>query len=79
FNCELAVHTMMNEDMDQAMTHLTHIHSGDRNSARVSIMMGRIFMTRGDYAHAVETLEKVISQDRELVSETLEMLQVCYQ
>lgn len=47
--------------------------------ARVSIMMGRVFMAKGEYAKAVESLQRVISQDRELVSETLEMLQTCYQ
>ncbi|EQB0485299.1 lipopolysaccharide assembly protein LapB [Cronobacter turicensis] len=79
FYCELALQAMSNEDMDRAMSLLKKGAAADRNSARVSIMMGRIFMTRGDYAHAVEMLEKVINQDRELVSETLEMLQVCYQ
>ncbi|ELY4861112.1 lipopolysaccharide assembly protein LapB [Cronobacter sakazakii] len=79
FYCELALQAMSNEDMDRAMSLLKKGAAADRNSARVSIMMGRIFMARGDYAHAVEMLEKVISQDRELVSETLEMLQVCYQ
>ncbi|ELY2644151.1 lipopolysaccharide assembly protein LapB [Cronobacter sakazakii] len=79
FYCELALQAMSNEDMDRAMSLLKKGAAADRNSARVSIMMGRIFMGRGDYAHAVEMLEKVISQDRELVSETLEMLQVCYQ
>lgn len=42
-------------------------------------MMGRVFMAKGEYAKAVESLQRVISQDRELVSETLEMLQTCYQ
>ncbi|QPN38373.1 hypothetical protein I5080_11675 [Salmonella enterica] len=42
-------------------------------------MMGRVYMTRGDYAKAVESLQRVIVQDKELVSETLEMLQTCYQ
>ncbi|EOC3068607.1 lipopolysaccharide assembly protein LapB [Cronobacter malonaticus] len=79
FYCELALQAMSSEDMDRAMSLLKKGAAADRNSARVSIMMGRIFMTHGDFAHAVETLEKVISQDRELVSETLEMLQVCYQ
>ncbi|ELY4373750.1 lipopolysaccharide assembly protein LapB [Cronobacter sakazakii] len=79
FYCELALQAMSNEDMDRAMSLLKKGAAADRNSARVSIMMGRIFMARGEYAHAVEMLEKVISQDRELVSETLEMLQVCYQ
>lgn len=34
---------------------------------------------KGDYAKAVESLERVIGQDKELVGETLEMLQTCYQ
>ena len=42
-------------------------------------MMGRVYMVKGDYAKAVESLQRVISQDKELVSETLEMLQSCYQ
>ncbi len=33
----------------------------------------------GDYAKAVESLERVINQDKELVGETLDMLQTCYQ
>jgi lipopolysaccharide biosynthesis regulator YciM len=36
-------------------------------------------MEKGDYAKAVESLERVIDQDKELVGETLEMLQTCYQ
>lgn len=42
-------------------------------------MMGRVFMAKAEYAKAVESLQRVISRDRELVSETLEMLQTCYQ
>jgi lipopolysaccharide biosynthesis regulator YciM len=42
-------------------------------------MMGRVWMEKGDYAKAVESLLRVIDQDKELVSETLEMLQTCYQ
>ncbi len=79
FWCELALQQMGNSDMDKAMTLLKKGAAADRNSARVSIMMGRVFMTNGDYAKAVESLQRVIDQDRELVSETLEMLQTCYQ
>ncbi|WP_049294471.1 lipopolysaccharide assembly protein LapB [Franconibacter helveticus] len=79
FFCELALQAMGSDDMDRAMSLLKKGASADRNSARISIMMGRIYMARGDYASAVESLQKVIEQDHELVSETLEMLQVCYQ
>jgi lipopolysaccharide biosynthesis regulator YciM len=70
---------MGSDDMDKAMALLKKGAAADRNSARVSIMMGRVFMAKGDYAKAVESLLRVIDQDKELVSETLEMLQTCYQ
>jgi len=79
FYCELALQQMGNEDMDKAMTLLRKGAAADRSSARVSIMMGRVYMAKGDYQKAVESLLRVIEQDKELVSETLEMLQTCYQ
>ncbi|MDF7760446.1 lipopolysaccharide assembly protein LapB [Kosakonia cowanii] len=78
FYCELALQQMGNEDMDRAMALLKKGAAADRDSARVSIMMGRVFMASGDYAKAVESLLRVIDQDKDLVSETLEMLQTCY-
>ncbi len=78
FYCELALQQMGNEDMDRAMALLKKGAAADRDSARVSIMMGRVFIASGDYAKAVDSLLKVIDQDKDLVSETLEMLQTCY-
>lgn len=79
FWCELALQQMACNDLDKAMALLRKGAAADRNSARVSIMMGRVWMEKGDYAKAVESLERVIEQDKELVGETLEMLQTCYQ
>lgn len=79
FWCELALQQMAGNDLDKAMALLKKGPAADRNSARVSIMMGRVWMEKGDYAKAVESLERVIEQDKELVGETLEMLQTCYQ
>ncbi|MGE5986669.1 lipopolysaccharide assembly protein LapB [Klebsiella michiganensis] len=79
FWCELAQQQMAGNDLDKAMALLKKGAAADRNSARVSIMMGRVWMEKGDYAKAVESLERVIEQDKELVGETLEMLQTCYQ
>ena len=70
---------MAANDLDKAMALLRKGAAADRTSARVSIMMGRVWMEKGDYAKAVESLERVIDQDKELVGETLEMLQTCYQ
>ncbi len=79
FYCELALQLMSSDDLDRAMSLLKKGAAADKNCARVSIMMGRIFMAKGEYAKAVEILQRVIDQDSELVSETLEMLQVCFQ
>lgn len=79
FYCELALQLMGSDDLDRAMSLLKKGAAADKNCARVSIMMGRIFMAKGEYAKAVETLQRVIDQDSELVSETLEMLQICFQ
>ena len=79
FWCELALQQMAANDLDKAMALLRKGAAADRNSARVSIMMGRVWMEKGDYAKAVESLERVIDQDKDLVCETLEMLQTFYQ
>lgn len=79
FYCELALQAMSSDDLDRAMGLLKKGESADRQSARVSIMMGRIHMAKGEYAKAVGFLQRVIEQDKELVSETLEMLETCYQ
>lgn len=79
FYCEQALQLMGNDDLDKAMTLLKKGAAADKNSARISIMMGRLFMAKEDYVRAVEHLQRVIEQDKNLVSETLDMLQVCYQ
>jgi len=79
FYCELALQAMGSDDLDRALGLLKKGEAADRQSARVSIMMGRIFMAKGDYARATGHLQRVIEQDKELVSETLEMLEICYQ
>ena len=79
FYCELALQQMGNEDLDRAMALLKKGAAADKESPRVSIMMGRVHMAKNEYSNAVESLLRVIDQDKELVSETLEMLQVCYQ
>ncbi|AFJ46722.1 lipopolysaccharide assembly protein LapB [Shimwellia blattae] len=78
FYCELALQHMGSDDFDRAIALLKKGAAADRNSARVSIMMGRIYMQKGEYARAVESLEKVLEQDRELVHEILEMVRDCY-
>ncbi|CUX96642.1 lipopolysaccharide assembly protein LapB [Candidatus Doolittlea endobia] len=79
FYCELALQAIGSDDMDRAIALLQKGLAADKNSARVSIMLARIYMVKRNYAGAVRELTQVLSQDREMVSETLPMLQECYQ
>ncbi|WP_312828776.1 lipopolysaccharide assembly protein LapB, partial [Pantoea anthophila] len=79
FYCELALQAMSSDDLDRAISLLKKGEAADRNSARISIMMGRILMEKEDFARAVGHLQRVLDQDKELVSETLAMLETCYQ
>ncbi|PWC14073.1 lipopolysaccharide assembly protein LapB [Brenneria roseae subsp. americana] len=79
FYCELALLAMGSDDLDKALALLKKGAAADAQCARVSIMMGRIYMARQEYGRAIDSLQQVLDQDKELVSETLPMLQECYQ
>lgn len=78
FYCELALQTMDRDDLEHAISLLHKAASVDRKNARVSIMRARILMVQEDYASAAVELTQVLDQDREMVNETLPMLQECY-
>lgn len=79
FYCEQALLAMGSDDLNKALSLLKKGAAADKQCARVSIMMGRIYMAQQQYARAVDSLQLVLEQDKELVSETLSMLQECYQ
>lgn len=79
FYCELALQVMGNDDLDKAKAFLKRGAVADKQCARVSIMLGRIFIAQQDYVKASEVLKQVLEQDKELVSEALPMLHQCYQ
>jgi lipopolysaccharide biosynthesis regulator YciM len=79
FYCELALQAMSSDDLDKASGLLKKAASADKLCARVSIMQGRILLAQAEYGKAAEALKRVLEQDKEVVSETLPMLQECYQ
>lgn len=79
FYCELALLAMGSDDLDRAMALLKKGFAADRDCARISIMQGRILMAQDEWAKAAAALERVLEQDKEMVSETLTMLHECYQ
>ncbi|MGM3176252.1 lipopolysaccharide assembly protein LapB [Dickeya lacustris] len=78
FYCEQALQALGSDDLDKAMLMLKKASASDSQCARVSIMLGRIYIAQQQYDRAVVVLQQVLEQDKELVSETLAMLQDCY-
>lgn len=70
---------MAASDLDKAMALSKKGATADCNSTRVLIAMDWVWVEKSDYAKAVESLERVIDQDRKLVGEMLEILRTCYQ
>ncbi|SFN55138.1 lipopolysaccharide assembly protein LapB [Xenorhabdus japonica] len=79
FYCELALQCMGSDDFTDAISYLSKAAQADKNCARVSIMLGRIYMTQGEYSKATDALKRILEQDKQVVSESLPMLQECYQ
>lgn len=79
FYCELALQAMVNESMERALALLRKAESADKHCARVSIMLGRIWISKQEDKKASVALERVLEQDPNLVSEVLPMLEECYQ
>ncbi|HCT7995655.1 TPA: lipopolysaccharide assembly protein LapB [Morganella morganii] len=78
FYCELALQALGSDNTDGAFAYLAKAAGVDKNCARVSIMQGRIHIERAEYSKAVTVLKRVFEQDKEMVSETLPMLETCY-
>lgn len=79
FYCELALQAMSSDDLDKALMLLKKGAATDTACARASIMMGRIHIAQERYAPAADVLQQVLEQDKAFVSETLPMLETCYQ
>ena len=79
FYCELSLQVMGSDDLERGMALLKKAASADKNCARVSVMLGRIYIAKDEPAKAVEALSQVLDQDKDLVSEVLPMMHDCYQ
>jgi len=79
FYCELALQAMGGDDLDKTLSLLKKAAQADKQCARASIMYGRIYLSQKEYAKAVDVLEKVLQQDKELISEALPLMEEAYQ
>lgn len=79
FYCELTLQAMADNDCDKAFALLKKAGQADRNCARVSLMLGRLWMSSEQWQKAANELERILEQDIDFIPEALPMLKECYQ
>lgn len=79
FYCELALKAISGDDLNKALALLKKSAAANDNCARTSILFGRVYMALADYPQAISWLERVFSQDKDIVSEVLPVLKSCYE
>lgn len=78
FCCELAEQAIAKNDILTARRYLHQALSYDRQSVRASLLWGGLEKQAGNYREAVKILQKVPSQDPEMVIESLDLICDCY-
>ncbi len=79
FYCELALLEVNQQRLDDALVLLKKASAADEHCARVSVMTGRIFIMQNKFVQAIHAFERVLPQDKEIVSEILPELHDCYE
>lgn len=78
FYCEMALQFMSSDDVDKALPLLQKAVGIDKNCARASIMLGRVWMAKNDDQKAIQAFEQVLEQDKDFIGEALPPLAECY-
>ena len=78
YYCELAEEAMQRSDYLVARRHLKSAISADKQSARASLLFGRLDMLLGQYPEALRALKQIFQQDPTLLSEALPKIRECY-
>lgn len=78
FYCELALKAIATDDIAHALILLKKATALNKRCARASIMLGRLYIDANDFSKTVTVLQKVLEQDKEVMSEALPMLDACY-
>ncbi len=79
FFCELATQATSEKQENKARQLLKKALTSDKNSVRASLMLAAVEMDRQEYKSAIKFLEHVLDQDLDFVSESLPLLNDCYQ
>ena len=78
YYCELAETAFQKSDWDATKKYLKQAVNSDKNSARTSLLLGKIAMKKNDFKSAIKHFQKVKSQDPDYLSEAIPLLIQCY-
>lgn len=78
FFCELALQAKEDSTEIKVRQLLKKALATDKTCVRASLMLANLDMEAKDHKSAIKTLEHVLDQDAEFVSEALPLLHICY-
>ena len=79
YYCELGEAAYLKSDYDEAIPHLDKAVATDPNCVRVSLLLAKVYMSKGDYKTALKSLKKIKDQNPDYLSEAIDLLASCYE
>lgn len=79
FCCELAEAAFIKEDFLTARHWIKQAFNFDKKSVRASLLWARLQLAKQQYADSIKILKKIIKQHKEVTTEILDLLTLCYQ
>jgi len=79
YGCELAEQSMKTGQIKAAQQYLKDAEQYDAENVRVSLLKAEIAMKSEQWKSAIKHLKRIAKQDRLFVSETIPLLQACYE
>lgn len=79
YYCELAEAAYAKKQNQAAFAYLDNALSADRSCARASLLEAKILMDEGDYKSALRSLKKIKDQNKDYLSESIDLLASCYE
>jgi len=78
YHCELGEVALGENELDRAQDEAELAEREDPDCVRATLLKGDVFQLRGDYSTAIETYQRVETQNADLLPEVMSKIQACY-
>jgi lipopolysaccharide biosynthesis regulator YciM len=79
YHCEIAESAVRKGQFDEGSGHLIKAFGADQASVRSSLLQASIYIKQGNYSDALRSLKKIKDQNPDYLSESVDLLALCYE